>query len=75
MTEYELYLPLHYNAGRPIERKKIDGLKHLLVEKFGGLTHFPQVGSHVFRDRLVIWRVLSDNRTTSENFSRRSSGN
>ncbi len=42
MREYELYVPLHYNDGRPIEPEKLVGLKRRLVDEFGGLTHFPQ---------------------------------
>jgi hypothetical protein len=67
VNEYELYVPLHYNDGRPIEPEKLARLKQRLVEQFGGLTHFPQenegvwkVGAHTFRDQIVIFRVLSN---------------
>ena len=67
MREYELYVPLHYNDGRPIEPAKLSELKRRLVEEFGGLTHFPQeneglwkVGHYTFRDRIVIFRVLTN---------------
>jgi hypothetical protein len=67
MREYELYVPLHYNDGRPIEPEKLTRLKRQLVEEFGGLTHFPQeneglwkVGNYTFRDRIVIFRVLAN---------------
>jgi hypothetical protein len=67
MVEYDLYLPLHHNDGRPIPEEKLDRMKKLLVERFGGLTHFPQeneglwkMGGKVFRDRIVIYRVLAE---------------
>jgi len=66
LWEYELYVPLHRNDGEPIEPTKLAALKQRLVDEFGGLTHFPQenegfwkVGHHTFRDRIVIFRVLS----------------
>ena len=75
MREYELYIPLHYNDGRPIEMDKLMRLKRRLVETFGGLTHFPQeneglwkVGSFTFRDRIVILRVLASHPEGHETF-------
>jgi hypothetical protein len=75
MREYELYVPLHYNDGRPIEAEKLTRLKRRLVEEFGGLTHFPQenegvwkVGTHTFRDRIVILRVLASDFHKAEAF-------
>lgn len=66
MREYELYIPLFNNEGRPIELSKITELKRRLVQRFGGLTHFPQeneglwkVGPFTYRDKIVIMRVLA----------------
>jgi hypothetical protein len=66
MLEYELYMPLHYNDGRAIESEKLADLKKRLCDEFGGLTHFQQeneglwrIGSHTFRDRIEIVRVLA----------------
>jgi hypothetical protein len=77
MKEYELYIPLHYNDGRPIELDKLQRLKRRLLEAFGGLTHFPQenegawkVGSFTFRDRIVILRVLDNEKGSGEPFLR-----
>ena len=77
MREYELYVPLHYNDGRPIELDKLNRLKHRLLQEFGGLTHFPQenegvwkVGQFTFRDRIVILRVLAAELQTAERFFR-----
>jgi hypothetical protein len=66
MREFEVYVPLLYNDGRPVEAEKIQRLKARLVEVFGGLTHFPQeneglwrIGNFTYRDKIVILRVLS----------------
>jgi hypothetical protein len=75
MREYELYVPLHDNDGRPIEFDKLTTIKRRLVNEFGGLTHFPQenegfwkVGSFTFRDRIVILRVLATDRARADQF-------
>jgi hypothetical protein len=66
MKEFEVYVPLLYNDGTPVEGEKIQRLKRRLVEVFGGLTHFLQeneglwkIGSFTYRDRIVILRVLA----------------
>ena len=75
MREYELYVPLRYNDGRPVEAEKLKELKQRLVDEFGGLTHFPQeneglwkVGRHTFRDHIVIFRVIADDNGRAEKF-------
>lgn len=75
MLEYELYLPLHYNDGRPIDPDKLKNLKRRLVDEFGGLTHFRQeneglwkIGEHTFRDRVEIVRVLASNETAAQTY-------
>ncbi|MBM3836096.1 MAG: hypothetical protein FJ403_23095 [Verrucomicrobia bacterium] len=75
MRESELYVPLDYNDGRPIENEKLTRLKRRLVDEFGGLTHSPQeneglwrVGTLTFRDRIVILRVPSQDVTRSQQF-------
>jgi hypothetical protein len=78
MLEYELYVPLHYNDGRPIDPEKLRALKRRLVDEFGGLTHFQQeneglwkIGDHTFRDRVEILRVLvSDEAAARKYFTR-----
>lgn len=67
MKEYDLYLPLSYNDGRPVESEKIQRFKKILLDYFGGLTHFPQeneglwkFGGITFRDKVVILRVLAE---------------
>ena len=75
MLEYELYLPLHYNDGRPIDPEKLKNLKKRLVDEFGGLTHFRQeneglwkIGEHTFRDRIEIVRVLASDETAARKY-------
>jgi hypothetical protein len=65
--EYELYIPLSDNSGKPVSPRQIASLKSRLRERFGGFTHFPQegegewqTGGHRFRDRIVILRVLAE---------------
>ena len=66
MKEYDLYVPLTYNDGTPVEPKKIERIGLKLLEQFGGVTFFPQpneglwrMGPVTFRDQIVIFRVLS----------------
>jgi hypothetical protein len=75
MLEYELYLPLHYNDGRPIDPEKLKNLKKRLVDEFGGLTHFRQeneglwkIGDHTFRDRVEIVRVLASDEVSAQKY-------
>jgi hypothetical protein len=78
MKEFEVYVPLLYNDGRPVEAEKLHRLKGRLVEVFGGLTHFLQeneglwkIGNFTYRDKIVILRVLaSDVAKAHEFFSR-----
>jgi hypothetical protein len=75
MLEYELYVPLHYNDGRPIDAEKLRSLKKRLVDQFGGLTHFQQeneglwkIGDHTFRDRVEILRVLVNDEAAARKY-------
>jgi hypothetical protein len=75
MLEYELYVPLHYNDGRPIDPEKLRSLKKRLVDEFGGLTHFQQeneglwkIGDHTFRDRVEILRVLVSDEVSARKY-------
>lgn len=63
---YDIYLPLNYNDGKPIEPEKFKITKDELVDRFGGLSTIPgeghiggwwKVGNIIMEDRLVIWRV------------------
>jgi len=75
MREYEVYVPLNDNDGRPIDPEKLRWLKRRLVLEFGGLTYFPQenegvwkVGAFTFRDKVVILRVLANDVEKAEAF-------
>ena len=66
MKEYELYVPLFLNDGTPVSDEFIDRLGQWLVKEFGGCSFFPQpnkglwkMGDVVFRDQVVIFRVLT----------------
>ena len=75
MKEYDLYFPLHYNDGRLVEPHKLARFKRILVDEFGGLTHFPQeneglwkFGGITFRDKVVILRVLAQDAARARKF-------
>ena len=38
VKEYDLFIPLYYNDGRPIEPRKFQDLQQQLLDQFGGLT-------------------------------------
>jgi hypothetical protein len=66
VKEYELYVPLFLNDGTPVSDELIDRLGERLLDEFGGCTFFPQpnkglwkMGDVVFRDEVVIFRVLT----------------
>ena len=70
----DIYLPLDYNDGRPIEDTKYVALQQELLTRFGGVTsiqrQFPLRGlwrseDRVFQDRVVVFSVL-DFETTTE---------
>jgi hypothetical protein len=42
VKEYDIFVPLYYNDGTPIESAKFQHLQSLLLERFEGLTYFPQ---------------------------------
>jgi len=76
--EYEVYVPVHYNDGTPIEPRKIESIGERLLRQFGGLTYFPQenqgvwkMGGVTFRDKIVLFRVLTDKPKRAEQFLRK----
>ena len=42
MKEYDLFIPLYYNDGTPIEPQKFQVLQQQLLAQFGGLTFGPR---------------------------------
>jgi hypothetical protein len=68
VLQYDIYLPLRYNDGAPIEPDKYDETRQELIGRFGGLTVLPGSGSaegwwllgdKIYRDEIRIFRVLS----------------
>jgi hypothetical protein len=75
VKEYDVFIPLTYNDGSPIEAKKFQNIHRRLLEFFGGLTYFPQpnegfwrMGDVTYRDEIVIYRVLSAKARTARRF-------
>ncbi len=66
MKEYDLFVPLNYNDGSPIEPRKLQRVHVRLLEEFDGLTFFPQANEGywkmsgvTYRDEIVVYRVLT----------------
>jgi hypothetical protein len=78
VREYDLFVPLNYNDGSPIEPRKLQRIHRQLIERFGGLTFFPQpnegfwkMGDVTYRDQIVVYRVLTtDYKNTRRYFKR-----
>jgi hypothetical protein len=66
VKQVEVYFPLRYNDGSPVEANWIDYVGDELLANFGGYTYFPQpnkgvwkLGHVTFHDEIVIFRVLT----------------
>ena len=66
MKEYDIFIPLYYNDGSPVEARKLQRLQARLLEHFDGLTYFPQpnegywkLADITYRDEIAIYRVLT----------------
>jgi hypothetical protein len=75
VKEYDIFVPLFYNNGSPIEPAKFQELQGRLLERFEGLTYFPQanrgfwkLGDMTYRDEIVIYRVISHDSTASREY-------
>ena len=75
MKEYDIFVPLFYNNGSPIEPAKFQELQGWLLDRFEGLTYFPQAnqgfwkfGNITYRDEIVIYRVISQDATASREY-------
>lgn len=75
VKEYDLFIPLYYNDGRPVEPQQFQALQQQLLEQFGGLTFFPQpnegfwtVAGVTYRDAIVIYRVLTSDAQAARRF-------
>ena len=77
MKEYEIFLPLYYNDGQPIEPVKFRRVQQKLLDEFGAFTLFPQpnkgvwrMGSVVYRDEIAIYRVVAESTPAARRFIR-----
>ena len=75
MKEYDLFIPLNYNDGSPVETRKFQALQQRLLDRFGGVTFFPQpneglwrMGDVTYRDEIVIYRVLAKKHRSARRF-------
>ena len=75
MNEYDVFLPLNFNDGSPIEAERFDHLQNELLDRFGGFTFFPQPnkgfwrhGDVTYRDEIVIYRVLAADRQEARSY-------
>jgi hypothetical protein len=73
----DLYVPLFSKDGRKLPAHDLKDLKERLIVKFDGLTFFPQknkgfwkVGNSVFRDEIIIFRVLCPDNYETKTFWR-----
>jgi hypothetical protein len=77
VKEYDIFLPLRYNDSKPIEADKFQALQKELLDRFDGLTYFPQanqgfwkLGDVTYRDEIVIYRVLASDVRRARRFVR-----
>lgn len=73
--EYDIYFPLSFNDGVPVPPLHLKKLKTQLLTFFGGVTDFKhkneglwKVRGTVFRDEVVVLRVLADQSHQTTNF-------
>lgn len=77
MKEYDIFLPLYYNDGEPIEAAKFQVVQSRLLAEFDGLTFFCQpnvgywkMGEVTYQDEIVILRVLASKGASDRDFLR-----
>jgi hypothetical protein len=77
VKEYDIFVPLRYNDGSPVEAKKLANLQVRLLEFFDGFTFFPQpnegvwrMGEVTYRDEIVIYRVVTRKARAARGFLR-----
>jgi hypothetical protein len=78
VKEYDIYVPVNYNDGSPVEDRKIEAIGRRLLDFFGGLNFSPQpnkgywrMGNVTFRDEVVIMHVLADKVRPARKFLRK----
>ena len=75
MKEYDVFVPLFHNDGSAIEPTRFQELQGALLERFEGLTYFPQAnqgfwkfGEITYRDEIVIYRVISQDSSSAREY-------
>lgn len=75
MKEYDLFVPLYYNDGSPVQGETLLELKRRLLDQFDGFTFFPQAnegfwraGGVTYRDEIVIFRILATDAPEARRF-------
>jgi hypothetical protein len=75
VKEYDIFVPLFYNDGTPVEPLKFQRLQSELLAEFEGLTFFPQpnegfwkMSGVTYRDEIVIYRVLASRLRAARRF-------
>ena len=75
VKEYDIFVPLYFNDGSPVEAAAFQALQETLLGQFGGLTFFPQpnkgfwrMGEITYRDEIVIYRVIGPDAEESRRF-------
>ncbi len=75
MKEYDIFIPLYYNDGTSVEAARFQDLQTRLLERFEGLTYFPQpnqgfwkFGNITYRDEIVIYRVITQDPASARAF-------
>lgn len=77
MKEYDLFLPLYFNDGTPINPGVFKELRERLLDQFDGVTFFPQpnegfwrMGEVTYRDEIIIFRVVTAAKGRARRFLR-----
>lgn len=77
MKEYDIFVPLRYNDGSPVEPRRFRDLQVRLLEYFDGATFFPQpnegmwrMGQVTYRDEIVVYRVVASKVRAARRFIR-----
>jgi hypothetical protein len=75
VKEYDIFVPLYLNDGRPVEAEKFQQLQEALLDRFGGVTFFPQpnkglwrMAGVTYRDEIVIYRVIGSDAEEARRF-------
>ena len=75
LREYDIYVPLNYNDGTPVDARKFQKLQKTLLSHFTGLTVFPQPqrgywkeSGVTYEDEIVLYRVVTRKSASARQF-------